>query len=60
FKALRQDGYSLDDLDSELESMALIRSLPSNYNNFVSSLLILDTVDIEKLRSAFQNEETQR
>ncbi|KZT18482.1 hypothetical protein NEOLEDRAFT_1192446, partial [Neolentinus lepideus HHB14362 ss-1] len=39
--------------------MALIRALPSDYNNFVSSLLLLDSLDLTKLQSAFQNEETQ-
>ncbi|KIK59073.1 hypothetical protein GYMLUDRAFT_170191, partial [Collybiopsis luxurians FD-317 M1] len=52
-KALCGYKYSLEDLDKELESMALIRSLPSEYNNFVSSLLLLDTLEISKLREAF-------
>jgi hypothetical protein len=40
--------------------MTLIRALPDEYNNFASSLLLLDSLDLEKLKSAFQNEETQR
>jgi hypothetical protein len=59
-KALRPDKFTLDDLDKELLSMTLIRALPTEYNNFASSLLLLDSLDIDKLKSAFQNEQSQR
>ncbi|KAE9384866.1 hypothetical protein BT96DRAFT_750123, partial [Gymnopus androsaceus JB14] len=59
-KALCPETYSLDDLDKELEAMALIRSLPPDYNSFMSSLLLLDTLDLTKLRAAFQTEQIQR
>ncbi|KAE9403277.1 hypothetical protein BT96DRAFT_759762, partial [Gymnopus androsaceus JB14] len=59
-KVLHPKTYSLDDLDKELEAMALIRSLPPDYNSFVSSLLLLDTLDLTKLRAAFQTEQIQR
>jgi hypothetical protein len=59
-KSLRPAGFDLDTLDRELLCMALIRALPSEYNNFASSLLLLDTLDLDKLQSAFQNEESQR
>src|SRR5918992_2828554 len=59
-KALHPSGFTIDQLDKELECMALIRSLPADYNNFASSLLLLDAFDLSKLQSAFQNEEAQR
>jgi len=52
-KALRPAGFTLADLDKELESMALIRALPADYNNFASSLLLLDALNLEKIQSAF-------
>ncbi|KZT25622.1 hypothetical protein NEOLEDRAFT_1178396, partial [Neolentinus lepideus HHB14362 ss-1] len=39
--------------------MALICTLPAEYNNFISSLLLLNSLDLSKLQSAFQNEESQ-
>ena len=59
-KSLRPSGFSLTDLDKELLCMTLIRALPAEYNNFASSLLLLDSLDLEKLKSAFQTEESQR
>ncbi|KZT17959.1 hypothetical protein NEOLEDRAFT_1199970, partial [Neolentinus lepideus HHB14362 ss-1] len=58
--ALRPKDFTIDSLDNDLASMALIRVLPTEYNNFVSSLLLLDSLDLSKLQSAFQNEESQR
>jgi hypothetical protein len=57
-KALRPPQFTLQNLDEELLCMALIRVLPAEYNGFVSSLLLLDSLDVDKLKSAFQNEET--
>src|ERR1700677_4926776 len=59
-KALRPSNFTLDMLDKELLCMTLIRALPEDYNNFASSLLLLDSFDLDKLQSAFQNEESQR
>ena len=59
-KALRPSGFTLDNLDKELLCMTLIRALPAEFNNFASSLLLLDSLDLDKLKSAFQNEESQR
>jgi hypothetical protein len=39
--------------------MALIRALPAEYS-FVSSLLLLDSLNLNKLKSAFQNEQINR
>ncbi|KIK53228.1 hypothetical protein GYMLUDRAFT_103461, partial [Collybiopsis luxurians FD-317 M1] len=52
-KMLHKDKYTLEDLDKELETMALICSLPFECNNFVSSLLLLDTLEISKLQEVF-------
>src|SRR6266487_3594046 len=59
-KALRPSGFTMEQLDQELQCMALIRSLPTDYNSFASSLLLLDAFDLSKLQSAFQNEQAQR
>ena len=58
-KVLRPSTFTLDTLDKELLCMTLIQALPAEYNNFASSLLLLDSLDIDKLQSAFQNEESQ-
>jgi len=52
-------GFTLDKLDCELLSITLIHALPTEYNNFASSLLLLDLLDLNKCQSAFQNEESQ-
>ena len=59
-KALRPSNFTLDMLDKELQCMTLIRALPADYNTFASSILLLDAFDLEKLQSAFHNEESQR
>jgi hypothetical protein len=59
-KALHPSNFTLNMLDKELLCMTLIRALPEDYNNFSSSLLLLDSFDIDKLQYAFQNEESQR
>ena len=55
-KNLRPDTYTLDDLDSELVSMTMIRSLPAEYQSFASSLQLLDQISKKKLQAAFINE----
>jgi len=42
---LRPADFTLDKLDEELASMAMIRSLPEEYSGFVSSLLLMDKMD---------------
>jgi gag-polypeptide of LTR copia-type len=59
-KSLRPSHFTLDMLDKELLAMSLIRALPAEYNTFASSLLLLDSLDVDKLKSAFVNEESQR
>ena len=58
-RALCPPNFTLDMLDKELQCMTLIRALPADYNTFASSLLLLDALDLDKLQSAFQNEESQ-
>jgi hypothetical protein len=58
-KALHPTNFTLEVLDNELLCMTLIHALPAEYNNFASSLLLLDSLDIDKLKSAFQSEESQ-
>lgn len=59
-KALRPDKYTLETQDQELESMALIRALGPEYDNFVSSILIMKgELKLSELLTAFQTEETQ-
>lgn len=59
-KALCPPSFTIEQLDEELVCMSLIRSLPDDYNNFVSSLMLLDSLSLDKLQSAFHNKETQR
>ncbi|SJL19091.1 uncharacterized protein ARMOST_22699 [Armillaria ostoyae] len=59
-KALRPEKFTIDELDNELQSMALIRALPSDFDNFVSSILLLHSLSLDKLVAAFHTEETQR
>jgi hypothetical protein len=58
-KSLRPSTFTLHDLDQELLCMTLIRALPTEFDHFASSLLLLDTLNLDKLKSAFQNEESQ-
>jgi hypothetical protein len=59
-KDLRPTGFTIENLDSELQSLALIRALPEEYGTFITSLLLLDSLAIAKLKLAFQAEETNR
>ena len=56
-KNLRPESFIIEDLDKELVSMTMIRSLPSSYSHFASSLQPLDKLDKDKLQAAFLNEE---
>ncbi|KAH7922157.1 hypothetical protein BV22DRAFT_1114030 [Leucogyrophana mollusca] len=51
---------TLADLDAGLVSMAIIRSLPEEFDHFVSSLMLLKSLDKQELKAAFLAEETQR
>ena len=55
---LRPPIFSINDLDDELISMAMISALPQGYSLFHSSLLLLEQVDHATLQEAFRNEET--
>ncbi|KAF8226815.1 hypothetical protein L208DRAFT_344995 [Tricholoma matsutake] len=56
-KDLCPSGFTLDDLDNELHSMALIRALPNEYSSFVSSLMLIDNLDRSTIHEAFRNEQ---
>ncbi|KAF8230311.1 hypothetical protein L208DRAFT_1038576, partial [Tricholoma matsutake] len=56
-KDLRPSGFTLDDLDNELHSMALIHALPDEYSSFVSSLMLIDNLDHSTIHEAFRNEQ---
>jgi len=57
---LRPSSFTLDKLDNELASMALIPALPEEYNSFVSSLLLKDNLDKAAVQEAFATEGNQR
>ncbi|EIM85844.1 uncharacterized protein STEHIDRAFT_59118, partial [Stereum hirsutum FP-91666 SS1] len=59
-KERRPAKFSLDDLDSELSSMTLIKALPSDYNNFVTFLTLSDDLSLDNVTQAFSNEEQSR
>jgi hypothetical protein len=56
-KNLRSTSFTLTELDSDLTSMAMIRSLPSEYESFISSITLLPSFDFKTLKEAFINEE---
>ena len=58
-KALRPSHFGLSRLEEELQCMALIRALPEDYRNFVSSIFLLDQISLSSLTAAFHNEENQ-
>ena len=57
---LHPKDFTLEKLDEELASMAMIRSLPDDYSSFVSSLLLMDKLEKSTIQQAFHTEETQR
>jgi LTR polyprotein gag-polypeptide-like protein len=59
-KNLRSDAFTLDQLDKELQVMAMLRSLPEEYNHFVSSLLIQDKLEKTTVLEAFLTYQTQQ
>jgi hypothetical protein len=58
-KELRPPNFTLEMLDDELASMALIRALPDDYSAFSSSLLLMDKLDKSTIHQAFVTEDIQ-
>ncbi|KAL7280846.1 LOW QUALITY PROTEIN: hypothetical protein ACG7TL_005790 [Trametes sanguinea] len=52
-KALRPADFDLSKLDDELVLMALIRALPAEYNALRQTLLLDDSLTLEKLQDTF-------
>ena len=59
-KNLRPKEFTIEKLDDELQCMALIRALPEEYSHFSTSLLLLDSLDKDKILQAFRSEELNR
>ncbi|KAG5727436.1 hypothetical protein E4T56_gene11919 [Termitomyces sp. T112] len=57
---LTSPGYTLDMLDDELSTMAMLHALPcEDYASFISSVLLLNGLTKEAVLKAFQTEEIQ-
>ena len=52
-KALRPVDFDITKLDDELVLMALIRALPSEYTSLCQTLLLDDSLTLEKLQEVF-------
>jgi gag-polypeptide of LTR copia-type len=57
---LRPKDFTIDKLDEELQCMALIRALPEEYAHLTATLLLMDTLDKDKVVQAFRSEELNR
>nr|GAT43152.1 predicted protein [Mycena chlorophos] len=57
---LRPSAHTLQDLDDELASIAMIRALPEEYKSFRSSLFLLPQLDKATVTEAFVLEEADR
>ena len=57
---LRPIGFTLKQLDEELQSMALIRALPTEYAHLANSLLLMDNLKKDTILQAFRAEEQNR
>src|SRR5271154_3857593 len=57
---LRPATFDLNDLDDELQSMAMIRALTPEYSSFRSSLMLQEKITRSSLATAFRVEETNR
>ena len=57
---LRTPGFSIENLDEELQCMAMIRALPDEYRHLSSSLLLIDKLDKATILQAFRSEELNR
>jgi hypothetical protein len=58
-KALRPEGYTMDNLDDDLSAMAMIRALGPEYAEFASSLVRFDPIRSEVVQ-AFIREHNHR
>ena len=58
-KALRPPSFDISKLDDELVLMALIRALPAEYNALRQTLLLDDSLTLEKLQDTFVALENQ-
>ena len=57
---LRPSKFTVEELDEELECMALIRALPEDYAHLASALLLQSKLDRTMILQAFQSEEQNR
>ena len=53
-------GFTIQNLDEELQCMALIHALPDEYRHLSSSLLLIDKLDKVTILEAFRSEELNR
>ena len=59
-KGLRPDGFTVDQLDKELATMAILRALPDTYQSLVSNLLMNKDLSLDMVHSALKREEINR
>ena len=57
---LRTPEFSIENLDEELQCMAMIRALPDEYRHLSSSLLLMDKLDKTIILQAFRSDELNR
>ena len=58
--ALRPKDYTIQQLDDDLACMAMLRSLPAEYSSFVSTISLMDSISMDKLKTSFITEESNR
>jgi hypothetical protein len=56
-KNLRPNNFTIDQLDEELQCMALIRAIPDEYKHLTASLLLQDSLTVDKVLQSFKSEE---
>ena len=59
-KGLRPDGFTVDQLDKELATMAILRALPDTYQSLVFNLLMNKDLSLDMVHSALKREEINR
>ena len=59
-KGLRPDTFTVDQLDKELATMAILKALPECYNALVSTLLMQKDLSLDIVHSALKREEINR
>ena len=57
---LRTPEFTIENLDEELQCMAMIRALPEEYRHLSSSLLLVDKLDKTTILQAFRSDELNR